>query len=74
MEAVLEERKEVPMPVVLVEEEITGSVQQQTQGTDDKGVGFAPVANPKKDEEQRDGVEEVKEVLPLREEIALSPD
>ena len=28
MEAVLEEREEVAMPVVLVEEEIAGSVQQ----------------------------------------------
>ena len=74
METVLEEWEEVSMPVILVEEEIASSVQQQTQGADDKGVGFAPVANPKKDEKKRDRVEEVKEVLPLWEEIPFPPD
>ena len=74
MEAVLEEREEVPMSVVLVEEEIAGSVQQQAQGANDEGVGFTPVANSKEDEKERYRVEEVKDILPLREEIPLIPD
>ena len=74
MEAVLEKREEVAMSVVLVEKKIAGSVQQQAQGADNERVGFTPVTNPKEDEKQRYRIEEVEEVLPLREEIPFPPD
>ena len=55
--------------VVAVEEKICGAVKQHAPAEENDGVRLAPVANTEDHQNKRHRVEDIKHVLPLREEI-----